>query len=145
MELKSDALILLVEDNPADIDLIRYTFKKNKIENRLEVIEDGERALDYILKRNGYEGAEKPDLIILDINLPRMNGLEILQIIKEEEISRKIPVVMLTTSSEVGDIETAYEHRANAYLVKPVEIHDFIDIITKLEEFMIRVIRRPGK
>ncbi len=144
MDRKQEAVILLVEDNPADIDLIKYTFKKNKIENRLITIMDGQSAIDYIVDHKDCgEGYFEPDLIILDINLPKRSGLEVLEVIKNDDDAKVIPVVMLTTSASPTDIDEAYQHYVNAYLVKPVEMHDFIDVITKLEDFMIKVIKRP--
>ena len=139
----NEARILLVEDNEADVDLIRYTFKQNKINNELIVIGDGEEAVEYLLKKGRYKDVLLPDIIILDINLPKKNGLEVLKEIKADEDARIVPVVILTTSSADRDILEAYKNYVNAYLVKPVEIEEFIKVISKMEEFMIRIIKKP--
>ncbi len=141
---KKRANILIVEDNPADIDLMRYTFKKSKLENELVIIEDGESALKYILKKDEYSDSPTPDMIILDINIPKINGLEVLRMIKQDEEARLIPVVIMTTSSSEEDILKAYKNYVNAYLVKPIDIHNFIDVILKLEDFMIQVVKKPN-
>ncbi len=141
--MKDEALILLVEDNQADVDLIKYTFKKNQIINRVITLDDGKEAVDYVLRRGSYKDAEVPDLMILDINLPKMSGLEVLKIIKEDEHARLIPVVILTTSASDQDVMEAYQNYVNAYLVKPVEIEDFIKIITSLEQFMVKIVKKP--
>ncbi len=138
------AHILIVEDNPGDIDLIKYTFKKNRIINTFDVAEDGEIALDYIYKRNGYEEAKTPNIIILDINLPKISGLQILEIIKKDPITRKIPVIMLTTSKNDLDILKAYDNYVNAYLVKPVDVKEFLNVISSLESFWLSIVQLPN-
>lgn len=142
--MKDEALILLIEDNEADVDLIKYTFRKNKIANRVLTLSDGESAVAYLLKKGEYQKAQTPDLVILDINLPRLNGLEVLKIIKQDPYARLVPVVILTTSSADQDVLQAYQNYVNAYLVKPVEIEDFIKVVTSLEQFMVKIIKKPN-
>jgi DNA-binding response OmpR family regulator len=139
----SKVFILLVEDNPGDADLVLYTFKKNRIKNDLKVIDNGKDALDFIFKRNGHENAQRPDLIILDINLPKIGGLDILKEIKHSDQTKTIPTVILTTSKSELDVLTAYENYANAYLVKPVEIEQFITTISTLDNFWLNIVRLP--
>ncbi|MBN2261002.1 MAG: response regulator [Clostridiales bacterium] len=136
--------ILLIEDNPGDVDLILYTFKKNRINNEIKAITSGEEALDFIFKRNNYENALSPDLIILDINLPKISGLEILKEIKSHSETKMIPTIILTTSKSEMDILTAYENFASAYVVKPVEIEEFIETIAKLDNFWLDIVKLPN-
>lgn len=137
------AHILIVEDNPGDVDLIRYSFKKNKIMNTFDVAEDGEEGLNYIFKRNGHEDALTPDLIILDINLPKVNGLTVLKEIKNDPNTKKIPVIILTTSKDDMDVLKAYDSYVNAYLVKPVDMKKFLEVVSSLEIFWLSIVQLP--
>lgn len=123
--------ILLVEDNPVDIDLTLRAFKKNNLKNKIEVARDGEEALNWIQKWD--EGEPTPIVILLDLNLPRYNGLEVLKELKSHELYKSIPVIILTTSAESKDIQTAYKLGANSYIVKPVELDKFIEVAAQID------------
>ncbi|MBU1013755.1 MAG: response regulator [Bacteroidetes bacterium] len=123
--------ILLVEDNPVDIDLTLRAFKKNNLKNKIEVARDGEEALNWIQKWD--EGEPTPIVILLDLNLPRYNGLEVLKEFKSHELYKTIPVIILTTSAESKDIQTAYKLGANSYIVKPVELDKFIEVAAQID------------
>jgi len=128
----ADSEILLVEDNPAEAALAIRAFEKNQISNPIHLAADGEQALDFIFGRGKFKGQnliQKLELILLDINIPIINGLEVLKILKSERLLKNIPVVMLTTSEEESDIRRAYEYGANSYLIKPQGFHEFIDEI----------------
>jgi len=134
--------ILLVEDNPRDAELTIRALKKHNLSDLLFHVEDGAEALDYLFARGKYEGRNTkkiPKVILLDMKLPKMNGLDVLRIIKQDENLRVIPVVIVTSSSEGPDIKTAYELGANSYVVKPVEFNAFIDAMSRLGLYWIRV------
>jgi two-component system, chemotaxis family, response regulator Rcp1 len=137
--------ILLVEDNEGDIILAMEALTSGKIANRISVVRDGQQALDYLNRQNGFEKAITPDLILLDINLPKMDGKEVLTIIKQDERLRVIPVVMLTTSSSENDVLDAYYNHANCYITKPVDLEKFLGIVHKIENFWLSVVRFPPK
>lgn len=132
----SDAIeILLVEDNPADVELALRAFRKNRIANVVHVVHDGAEALDFLFDRGAYARTKQSKmlrLVLLDLKLPRLSGLEVLEQIKKDEHLRKIPVVMLTSSREEPDIHRAYELGVNSYIVKPVEFDKFIEAVDKL-------------
>lgn len=138
------AHILLVEDNEGDILLTRDAFEDRKFINNITVVKNGKQAIDYIFREGDYANAETPDLILLDVNLPLKNGHEVLQLIKHDDRTRHIPVIMLTTSSSEKDIELSYKNHANCYITKPVEIDDFIAVVRKIEEFWIQFVRLPS-
>ena len=123
--------ILLVEDNPVDIDLTLRAFSKNNLKNKVEVARDGEEALTWIKRWD--KGEPTPIVILLDLNLPRYNGLEVLEQLKAHPTYRTIPVIILTTSSESKDIKTAYNLGANSYIVKPVELNKFIEVAAQID------------
>jgi CheY-like chemotaxis protein len=125
--------ILLVEDNPMDLDLTQRAFSRRKVVNPFEVARDGEEALDWM--RRWDEGAPIPVLILLDLKLPRVDGLDVLRRYKEHPLYRSIPVVVLTTSDEDCDIETAYQLGANSYIVKPVEFEKFVEVAAQIEVY----------
>jgi CheY-like chemotaxis protein len=125
--------ILLVEDNPMDVDLTRRAFVKSKLENPLEVARDGEEALAWIPKWD--EGAPLPIIILLDLNLPKVHGLEVLRILKTHSIYKSIPVVVLTTSKEDGDLQTAYANGVNSYIVKPVDFENFMGVVAQIQSY----------
>lgn len=133
------AHILLVEDNEGDILLTLDAFEESKLETEVSVVMNGQEALDFLNKKGGFKDALRPDLILLDINIPIFNGLEVLQQIKKDEELRKIPVIMLTTSSNQKDIESAYKNYCNSYIKKPLEMDDFMEAILKIEEFWLRL------
>ena len=133
------AHILLVEDNEGDILLTKEAFLECKVKTEISIAKNGKEALDFLFKREGYEDAVKPDLILLDINLPIYSGHEVLQQIKEAPELKKIPIIMLTTSSSQNDISKAYEHHCNSYVNKPLEIEEFMQAILKIEEFWLQL------
>lgn len=132
--------ILLVEDNPMDVDLTLRAFKKRNLANPIEIARDGEEAVAFIEKWE--KGAPVPAIVLLDLKLPKVDGLEVLRRIKSHPIYRAIPVVILTTSSQDGDIRKAYEIGANSYIVKPVEFDKFMDVAVQIEMYW-SVLNRP--
>lgn len=139
--------ILLVEDNPQDAELIMRTLKKNHIANEIFIVYDGEEALDFLYSRNQYTDQNNhiPKVIFLDIKLPKVNGLEVLKIVKSDENLKHIPVVMLTSSVEDPDIKKAYEYGANSYVVKPVDFDSFCSTINSLDMYWLVVNQSPKK
>ncbi|HYM25916.1 MAG TPA: response regulator [Vicinamibacterales bacterium] len=137
--------ILLVEDNPGDARLTMETLRDGKIHNTLNVATDGSEALDYLQKRGRFSGATTPDLILLDLNLPRKTGREVLAEIKADKSLHSIPVVVLTTSSEERDIKAVYDLQANCYIVKPVGLTEFTTIVKSIEDFWFEVVRLPAR
>jgi CheY-like chemotaxis protein len=135
--------ILLVEDNPGDQRLTKEALKDGKIRNNLYIVEDGEEALHYLKREAPYPEAVKPDLILLDLNLPRMNGEEVLKVIKADDELKRIPVVILTTSSADEDILKAYDLNANCYITKPVDFSQFIKVIKMIQEFWFTIVKLP--
>jgi len=135
--------ILLVEDNPGDQRLTQEALKDGKISNNLYIVEDGEEALMFLHRTGEYAQAVKPDLILLDLNLPGMNGQEVLKIIKGDEELKRIPVVILTTSSADEDILKAYNLNANCYITKPVDFAQFIKVINMIQEFWFTIVKLP--
>tara|TARA_A100000171_G_C2139361_1_gene153421 strand:+ start:6503 stop:6940 length:438 start_codon:yes stop_codon:yes gene_type:complete len=131
------AHILLVEDNEGDILLTKEAFEACKVKTELSIARNGQEALDFLFKRGEYANTKKPDLILLDINLPLFNGHEILRQVKADSNLKKIPVIMLTTSSNQKDIDEAYGNHCNSYVKKPLDIKEFLDAITKIEEFWL--------
>ena len=135
--------ILLVEDNEGDILLITEAFEEGKIINRTTVMKDGKSAIDFL--EENCSSSTLPDLVLLDVNLPRKNGHEVLQHIKQHDKLKCIPVIMLTTSSSDKDIRLSYESHANCYITKPVDAGDFIDAVTKIEDFWINIVQLPKR
>ncbi|WP_026753070.1 response regulator [Sediminibacter sp. Hel_I_10] len=133
------AHILFVEDNEGDIILTKEAFEECKIKIELSVAKNGKEALDYLYKRGDYTNATKPDLILLDINIPIYNGHEVLKRIKTDPDLKKIPVVMLTTSSNEKDIKHAYDNHCNSYVEKPLNMNEFITAVLKIEEFWLQL------
>lgn len=132
--------ILLVEDNPMDVDLTLRAFKKRNLANPVEIARDGEEALDWLKKWEG--GAPLPAIVLLDLKLPKVDGLEVLRQIKAHPVYRSVPVVILTTSSQDGDIRRAYEIGANSYIVKPVEFDKFMEVAVQIEMYW-SILNRP--
>ncbi len=137
--------VLLVEDDPGDVLMTREAFEDNKVANRLSVVSDGVSAMEYLRKQGPYADAPTPDLILLDLNLPRMDGREVLQALKADEDLRRIPVVVLTTSEAEEDVLRSYALHANAYVTKPVDFDRFIDVVRQIDEFFVSVVRLPGR
>ncbi|TVP45838.1 MAG: response regulator [Mongoliibacter sp.] len=135
--------ILLVEDNEGDILLTTEALEDRKISIQLSIARDGQEALDFIFQRGKFENVEEPDLILLDINLPKKNGHEVLQIIKSEESYKHIPILMLSTSSSGKDIVTSYKNHANCFITKPVEVDNFQEAIASVEEFWMHTAKLP--
>lgn len=144
LSMQTDEIkILLVEDNEGDVILTLEALKEGRIKNSVNVVRDGEQAIFYLDKKEGYADAITPDLILLDINLPRIDGLEVLSYIKQSESLKTIPVVMLTTSSSRNDIQSAYASYANCYITKPVDFNKFMDVIGSIEHFWISLVKLP--
>ena len=137
--------ILLVEDNEGDIMLTKEAFEDAKIHTKLSVVKDGKEAMDFLNKDGGYENVEAPDLLLLDVNLPKKNGHEVLQYIKGNKNLKHIPVIMLTTSSSQKDINLSYDNYANCYITKPVEVNDFIAVVASIENFWTSIVKLPTK
>ncbi len=135
--------ILLVEDNPGDIRLTREVLKEGRIHNHLNVVEDGEQAIAFLNRAEPYSQAPLPDLILLDLNLPRRNGLEVLQMIKTTESLKRIPVIVFTTSQAEEDIMSAYNLYANCYIMKPIDLEQFIRSIKSIEDFWFTLVKLP--
>ncbi len=142
-EIKERVEILLVEDNPGDIRLTVEALKENTMPNKLNVVNDGADALTFLYKRGKYADAPRPDLILLDLNLPKMNGLEILEEIKKDPALKRIPVVIFTASSAQRDILNSYNHHANCYITKPVHLEQFIAVVKSIENFWLNVVKLP--
>ena len=137
--------ILLVEDSEPDILLTQEAFEDASVKNRLHVARDGEEALNFLKKQGTYQAAPRPDVILLDINMPRKNGLEVLQEIKADPELASIPVLMLTTSQAEDDVRSAYARHANGYVVKPVGFENFLDAIRAFEHFWLTFVRFPPR
>lgn len=136
--------ILLVEDDPGDELITREAFEHNKLKNRLHVAHDGEEGLDYLYKRGRFGEAARPDLILLDLNLPKYDGRQLLEKIKSDPDLARIPVVVLTTSSAEEDIVKSYKLHANAYVTKPVDLDQFMRAVRQIDEFFVQVVRLPS-
>jgi two-component system, chemotaxis family, response regulator Rcp1 len=137
--------ILLVEDNPGDVRLTREALKEAKFRNKVQVVGDGVEALAYLRQEGQYSGAMRPHLIMLDLNLPRMDGREVLAAIKKDADLRRIPVVVLSSSEAEADIARAYELHANAYVTKPVDIEHFLQVVKAIEEFWVEIVKLPSE
>jgi len=133
------AHILLVEDNEGDIMLTKDAFEESKVKTEISVAKNGKEALDFLYQRGEFVNAKRPDLVLLDINIPIYNGHEVLQQIKADPDLKKIPVIMLTTSSNQNDIDKAYEGHCNSYVQKPLNIDEFLSAILKIEEFWLHL------
>ena len=136
--------ILLVEDNEGDIILTLEAFKEAKIINSIDVVRDGELALRYLAKENEYSKVDTPDLILLDINLPKIDGIEVLNAVKKDPKLCLIPVIILTTSDDEKDILKSYKASANCYITKPVNYNNFMDVIQTLKDFWINIVKLPN-
>jgi len=137
--------VLLVEDDAGDVLMTQEAFEEHKVRNKLSVVRDGEEALSYLRREGEYADAPRPDLILLDLNLPRVDGREVLQVIKNDEDLRRIPVVVLTTSQADEDILRSYSLHANAYVTKPVDFERFIAVVRQIDEFFVSVVKLPPR
>ena len=137
--------VLLVEDDPGDVLMTREAFEANKVANLLCVVNDGEAALDFLHKRGEFADVSTPDLVLLDLNLPRVDGRQVLAEVKADPVLRQIPIVVLTTSEAEEDVFRSYDLHANAYVTKPVDFERFIEVVRKIDEFFVSVVRLPGR
>ena len=135
--------ILLVEDNPGDVRLTQEAFKEAGIANRIHVVTDGYQALEFLYQRGEYEDAVRPDLVLLDLNLPKKNGDEVLEELKADPQFTGLPVIVLTSSDAETDVVRSYELNANAYLTKPVNPGEFVETVRTLERFWLSIVRLP--
>ena len=136
--------ILLVEDNPGDVRLTREALKESKLLNNLRVVEDRVEAMAYLRRERAYADAVRPDMILLDLNLPKKDGREVLEEIKGDPALRSIPVVVLTTSTAEQDVLKAYDLHANCYVTKPVDLEQFIILVQSIEEFWLTIVTLVG-
>jgi len=137
--------ILLVEDNPGDVRLIQEALQDGKLLNRVATVTDGQKALAYLRKEGSYAQATRPDLILLDLNIPRKDGREVLAEIKADPHLRSIPVVIVTSSQAEEDILRSYNTHANCYVTKPVDLEKFVAVVRAIEEFWVSIVRLPPK
>ncbi|GAA3965648.1 response regulator [Thermobifida alba] len=137
--------VLLVEDDPGDALMTREAFAEHKVGNRLHVVSDGVEALRFLRREGEYAQAPRPHLVLLDLNLPRKDGREVLQEIKQDEDLARIPVVVLTTSEAEEDIIRSYQLHANAYVTKPVDFEQFIKVVRQIDDFFVTVVRLPQR
>jgi chemotaxis family two-component system response regulator Rcp1 len=143
--LGSQVEILLVEDNPGDARLAREGLSECKIRNNLHVVDDGVKAMAFLRQSGEYAHVPRPDLILLDLNLPRKDGREVLREIKEDESLRLIPVVVLTTSKAEEDIVKSYSLHANCYVTKPLGLQQFLDVVKSIEDFWFTIVKLPPR
>ena len=137
--------VLLVEDDPGDVLMTQEAFEEHKVRNRLTVVSDGAEALAYLRREGPHADAPRPDLILLDLNLPRRDGREVLREVKNDERLRRIPVVVLTTSEAEEDVLRSYDLHANAYITKPVDFERFVAVVRHIDDFFVTVARLPGQ
>ncbi len=135
--------ILLVEDNPGDVRLTREALKEGKVHNEMHVVQDGQAAISFLNRQGDYADAPRPDVILLDLNLPKMDGREVLAKIKNDPNLKRIPVIVLTTSEDEHDILKSYDLHANAFVTKPVDLERFIEIVGKIEGFWLTIVKLP--
>lgn len=137
--------ILLVEDDPGDVLITREALATAKILHSLAIVDDGEAAVAYLRQEGDYAGVPRPDLVFLDLNLPRLDGREVLALVKSDEVLRRIPIVVLTTSNAEEDVLRSYDLHANVYVTKPVDIDAFMDVVRQIDEFFLTVVRLPSR
>jgi CheY-like chemotaxis protein len=135
--------ILLIEDNPGDARLTQEALNDGKIKNNLHIAYDGVEATDFLFRRNQYHNAPRPDLIILDLNLPKKNGLEVLAEIKADHGLKSIPVIVLTISKAEEDIVRSYNLHANCFLIKPIDLNQFFEVVRSIEDFWLSLVKLP--
>ena len=137
--------ILLVEDNPGDVMLVEEALSDSKVRNRLHVVSDGEQAMEFVRRQGEHAGAPRPDLILLDLNLPKESGREVLREVKTHPDLKTIPVVVLTSSKSDDDVINSYELHANAYILKPVDFHQFMKVMRAIEDFWFVTVKLPTR
>ncbi|MCL4119512.1 UNVERIFIED_CONTAM: hypothetical protein GTU68_014416, partial [Idotea baltica] len=137
--------ILLVEDNPGDIRLTQEAFKEGNLNTNLNAVTDGVKALDYLYKRGEYANVSRPELILLDLNLPKKDGREVLEAIKGDEDLKTIPVIILTTSSSDFDVNRCYDLLANCFITKPIDFDSFMDVILSIESYWLKLASLPSR
>ena len=135
--------VLLVEDDPGDVMMTREAFQDYKLHNELHVVSDGAEAMAFLRQEGGYAGRPRPDLVLLDLNLPRMDGRQVLEAIKSDPELASIPVVVLTTSENEDDVLRSYSLHANAYVTKPVDFQRFIEVVRQIDDFFVTVVKLP--
>jgi chemotaxis family two-component system response regulator Rcp1 len=145
IEARGAIEILLVEDNPADVRLTKEALKEAKVRNNLHVVEDGVEAMKFLFQEDKYTNSARPDLILLDLNLPKKDGREVLEEIKQDDNLKRIPVVVLTTSQAEEDILRTYNLHANCYVTKPVDLDQFITIVKSIEDFWLTIVKLPNE
>jgi CheY-like chemotaxis protein len=136
--------ILLVEDNPGDYRLAMEVFKEAKVNNTMHIVTDGVEAIKYLKNKGKYNDSPRPDLILLDLNLPKKDGKEVLAEIKDDDNLKRIPVVILTVSSAEEDIIKSYDLHANAYITKPIDLDQFINVVRSIENFWLSIVKLPN-
>jgi CheY-like chemotaxis protein len=144
-EVEREIQVLLVEDDPGDVLMTREAFEDYKVHNQLHVVNDGEQAMAFLRQEGEYADMPRPDLVLLDLNLPRMDGREVLNAIKSDTDLSSIPVVVLTTSEAEDDVLRSYSLHANAYVTKPVDFERFIDVVRQIDDFFVTVVRLPRR
>jgi chemotaxis family two-component system response regulator Rcp1 len=137
--------VLLVEDSPGDVRLTREAFKDAKVHIKLHVVSDGAEAMAFLRREGGHANAPRPDLILLDLNLPKKDGREVLAELKESPVLKSIPVVILTTSASETDIQGSYQQHANCYITKPVDLEGFLKVVKSIDSFWLSVVKLPRK
>jgi CheY-like chemotaxis protein len=137
--------VLLVEDDPGDVMMTREAFQDYKLRNQLHVVSDGAEAMAFLRQEGEYAGRPRPDLVLLDLNLPRMDGRQVLESIKSDPELASIPVVVLTTSENEDDVLRSYSLHANAYVTKPVDFQRFIEVVRQIDDFFVTVVRLPRR
>jgi chemotaxis family two-component system response regulator Rcp1 len=137
--------ILLVEDNPGDVRLVKEVFSETETDNNIQIAFDGEEAMRILRQEGEYANSSLPDLILLDLNLPKKDGREVLREVKEDEKLKCIPVVILTTSNAEDDLIETYNHNANCYITKPVDLDQFISVVETIEAFWLKIVKLPPK
>ena len=137
--------ILLVEDNEGDIRLTQEALKESKLDNQLSIVKDGEEALEFLHKKGKYKDAATPDLVLLDLNLPKKNGREVLEEVKRDPALAMIPIVVLTTSQAEEDIVKVYAEHANCYIQKPVDFNRFMEVVHSVESFWFSIVKLPNR
>jgi len=137
--------ILLVEDNPADVNMLRERLLESKVANELHVVNDGEAALDFLYRRGEFAAAPRPDLVLLDIGLPKKSGLEVLAEVKADPDLRRIPVIILTTSKAEEDVLRGYDLHANSYITKPVHLSELFEVMKGIEDFWFGIVKLPPR
>ena len=144
-EGEQEIQVLLVEDDPGDVLMTREAFQDYKLRNELHVVNDGEQAMQFLRQEGEFAGRPRPDLVLLDLNLPRMDGREVLQAIKSDPELSSIPVVVLTTSEAEDDVLRSYSLHANAYVTKPVDFERFINVVRQIDDFFVTIVRLPRR